>query len=39
MLCSSCHSRRRREYNAEMNVHFPGMKGLNIPTVLVFPNV
>jgi hypothetical protein len=39
MLCSSCHSGRLREYNAEINVHFPGMKGLNIPTVWVFPQL
>ena len=39
MLCSSCHSGKLREYNAEINVHFPGMKGLNIPTVWVFPQL
>jgi hypothetical protein len=39
MLCPSCHSGKIREYNAEINVHFPGMKGLNIPTVWVFPRV
>jgi hypothetical protein len=39
MLCPSCHSRKIREYNAEINVHFPGMNGLTIPTVWVFPRV
>ena len=39
MLCSSCHSGRLREYNAEINVHFPGMRGLNIPTVWVSPQL
>ena len=39
MLCPSCHSGKIREYNAEINVHFPGMNGLNIPTVWVFPRV
>jgi len=39
MLCPSCHSSEIREYNAEINVHFPGMSGLNIPTVWVFPRV
>jgi hypothetical protein len=39
MLCPSCHSGKIREYKAEINVHFPGIKGLNIPTVWVFPRV
>jgi hypothetical protein len=39
MLCPSCHSGKIREYTAEINVHLPGMKGLNIPTVWVFPRV
>lgn len=39
MACPSCHSGKIREYNAEINVHFPGMKGLNIPTVWVFARV
>ena len=39
MLCSSCHSGRLREYNAEINVHFPGMRGLNIPTAWVSPQL
>jgi len=39
MWCSSCHAGRLREYNAEINVHFPGLNGLNIPTVWVFPQL
>ncbi len=37
MLCPLCHSGNIREYSAEINIHFPGMKGLDIPTVWVFP--
>ena len=37
--CPSCYSANQREFSAEMNVHFPGMKGLNIPTVWVFPKI
>jgi hypothetical protein len=39
MLCPFCHSANIRKYTAEMNIHFPGMKGLNIPTVCVFPPI
>ena len=37
MACHACHSAMVREYNAETVIHFPGMKGLNIPAVWVFP--
>ena len=39
MVCRACHSPNVREYKAEINIHFPGMKGLNIPTVWVFPKL
>jgi hypothetical protein len=39
MLCQGCHSPNTHEYTAEINIHFPGMKGLNIPTVWVFPRI
>jgi hypothetical protein len=39
MLCPVCHFGTIREYTAEMNIHFPGMKGLNIPTVWIFPRI
>ena len=39
MSCRSCHSGKVREYTAEINIHFPGMKGLSIPTVWVFPTL
>lgn len=37
--CPSCHSANQRDFTAEINIHFPGMKGLNIPTVWVFPTI
>jgi len=39
MLCPACHSAKLREYTAEINIHFPGMKGLDVPTVWVFPRL
>ena len=39
MLCHSCHSAKLQEYTAEINIHFPGLKGLDIPTVWVFPRL
>ena len=37
--CPSCRSANQRGFNSEVNIHFPGMKGLNIPTVWVFPKI
>jgi len=37
--CPLCQSANQREFPAEMNIHFPGMKGLTIPTVWVFPAI
>jgi hypothetical protein len=28
-----------REFTAEINIHFPGLSGLDKPTVLVFPQL
>ena len=39
MFCGSCHSGKVLEYSAEINIHFPGMKGLSRPSVWVFPNI
>lgn len=38
-MCPSCESTNRREFTAEINIHFPGMKGLDIPTVWLFPTI
>lgn len=37
--CLSCRSANQREFTAEMNIHFPGMKGLDVPAVLIFPSI
>jgi hypothetical protein len=34
-----CHPANSREYAAEINIHFPGMEGLNIASVMVFPQL
>jgi len=39
MSCTACHSANQREFTAEGNIHFPGIKGFDIPTVLVFPEI
>jgi hypothetical protein len=39
MRCKACQSSNQREFTAEINIHFPGMKGLDIPTVWVFPTI
>ena len=39
MNCRSCGSRNRREFGAEINIHFPGLEGLDKPAVLVFPKL
>ena len=37
MQCKACGSHNQTEFNAEINVHFPGKKNLDKPAVLVFP--
>ena len=39
MPCKACHSVNQRNFTAEINIHFPGMKGLDIPAVWVFPPI
>jgi len=39
MSCPSCHSPMNREFTAEINIHFPGLSGLDKPTVWVFPRL
>ena len=39
MSCQLCNSETVRDYTAEINIHFPGMKGLDIPTIWVFPTI
>jgi len=39
MACVSCQSLNTRVYPAEMNIHHPGMEGLDKPSVWAFPHV
>jgi hypothetical protein len=39
MACRSCGSVNQTEFGAEINIHFPGRKGLDKPAVLVFPKL
>jgi len=39
MPCKACDSANLREFSAELNVHFPGIKGLDIPGVWVSPTI
>ena len=39
MQCKSCGSHNQTEFNAEINVHFPGLKNVDKPAVLVFPKL
>jgi hypothetical protein len=39
MTCKGCHSANWREFTAEINIHFPGRKGIDVPTVWVFPKM
>jgi hypothetical protein len=37
--CPLSQSANRREFTAEINVHFPGTEGLTKPSVWVFPRL
>jgi hypothetical protein len=39
MYCALCESSNQAEFTAEMMIHFPGLKHLADPGVLVFPKV
>jgi predicted nucleic-acid-binding Zn-ribbon protein len=39
MACRSCASEKQARFTAEINIHFPGMKNLDKPSVFVFPTV
>jgi hypothetical protein len=39
MSCKSCQSQNQREFNGEIAIHFPGLKGLDKPIVWVFPQL
>jgi hypothetical protein len=37
--CKACGKHNQTDFNAEINVHFPGLKNLDKPGVLVFPKL
>jgi hypothetical protein len=39
MPCSSCGSENRQKFLGEIAIHFPGLKGLELPIVWVFGEV
>lgn len=39
MSCPPCASSRETEFSAEINIHCPGIKNLDKPSVLAFPKV
>jgi hypothetical protein len=39
MACKSCGSENQRNFNGEIAVHFPGLKGIDAPIVWVFPKL
>lgn len=39
MACISCQSQDQRQFQAEINIHLPGLEVLNKAGVLVFPTV
>jgi hypothetical protein len=39
MSCMSCASRNEVEFNAEINIHFLGLRNLDKPSVWVFPEL
>jgi hypothetical protein len=39
MPCKSCGSVHQREFSAETSIHFPGLKNIDKPVVLVFPEL
>ncbi len=39
MKCRSCGAEPQTEFGAEINIHFPGRRGLDKPAVLIFPKL
>jgi hypothetical protein len=37
--CHSCASARLMELDAEMNIHFPGLRNMDKPSIFVFPKI
>jgi hypothetical protein len=39
MSCKSCQSERQSNLAGEIAIHFPGLKGLEVPPVWAFPKL
>jgi hypothetical protein len=39
MLCKSCGSEKQRKFKAEIAIHFPGRKNVEVPTIWVSPDI
>ena len=39
MVCKRCTSDNQRAFSGEVAIHFPGLKGLDKPIVLVYPTL
>jgi hypothetical protein len=39
MLRDNCPCENYREFNGEVAIHFPGIKGLQKPIVMIFPKI
>jgi hypothetical protein len=39
MSCKSCKSENQSNFNGEIAIHFPGLRGLDNPIVWVFPKL
>ena len=39
MTCKQCASDEQKNFNGELAIHFPGLKGLEKPIVWVFPQL
>ena len=39
MPCKSCGAVNQRKFRAEIGIHFPGLKNIDKPVVLVFPEL
>jgi len=39
MACTSCGSGNQAEFGAEINVHYPGLKGIDQPPLCAFPKL
>ena len=39
MVCKSCRFEYQRNFNAEIDIHFPGLEGLEKPILWVFPKL